>query len=74
MQRDEIDDAVAAREAANRDRALAEGWHLVSRAREAIDFCSDVARMLAIWRADNPDAAEAIPFQEVEKLAREGSL
>lgn len=74
MTDDEIDDAVAAQEAADREKALAEGWHLVAQARDAIDFCGEVARMLAAWRAEHPDAAEIIPLQEVEKLAREGSL
>ncbi len=74
MNQDEIDDAVAAREAAEREEALAEGWRLVAEAREVIDLCGDIARKLADWRAENPSAAEALPTQEVETLAREGII
>lgn len=72
MTQDEMDDAVASQEAAEREKALAEGWHLVAQGNEAIVACSELARRLAIWRADNPSVAEMIPLQEVEKLAREG--
>jgi len=68
---DEWDDAIAERAAADREEALAEGWLLVAHAREAIDLCSEVARKLADWKDENPAAAKMIPFQEVERLARE---
>lgn len=74
MTQGEWDDAVAAREAAECEKALAEGCYLVGQAREALDFCGEAARKLAIWRAENPLVAEMIPLQEVEKLAREGTV
>lgn len=74
MTQDEWDNAVAAKEAAEREKALAEGWYLVGQAREAIYYCGETARRLAIWRVEHPEIAEMIPFQEVEKLAREGTV
>ena len=70
--KDDDDLAKAARRATQREQALAEGWHFVNEAREAIEVCGDVARTLCNWRAMHPDIAKEIPLQEIEKLAREG--
>ncbi len=58
-------------DAADRDEALAEGWYLVAQVREAMVLFSEAARRLADWRYEYPAAAKKIPFQEVERLARE---